>query len=371
MNLLNNTILDIQMSNKEDVFALFCDNKALYVSDYSCKKITKIAMLSDIEIDKPIKLYFHHPYICVSERFGLNAFVVDIRDYSIHHFQREDYHADVSSYSIGFIERNGEALFIHQTQWNRLDITSLQTGELLTNREVWCRRTAEGYEDENGEWIPPTYEDKNYLDYFHSILHISPDYKNFLSNGWVWSPNDRIRCFHVENFFEAYDPGSVGLGYASGYNWDRPCTFIDNNTFIIAVDNDTSNLDEEELKEYEYKQLWYFKLSDIGKSNWLECYKKVSCDAFGLNNYGEVAGDLYFDKEKNYLIAISDKGGFILGVDGEIIDKYPEMARLDRNSHSDFGSNYAKNNDWKYSIVHHLFYHFSNVTKQIEMVRLD
>ncbi|MDR1135146.1 MAG: hypothetical protein LBL49_03060 [Clostridiales Family XIII bacterium] len=88
-----------------------------------------------------IVLYFHHPYICAVERFGLNAAMVNIETGGLRELSREDYHCDVSSYSFGFMERGDKLLYICQTQWNRLDIFDAESGENLTEREVWTRKT--------------------------------------------------------------------------------------------------------------------------------------------------------------------------------------------------------------------------------------
>lgn len=210
-------ILAVQHSDHNpNIYAVFTDEKLLELFDISTGEWTELVLLPDIE-KAPVKLYFHHPYICVSERLGLHAAVVNSATAETRHFIREDYHSDVSSFSIGFLKRNGSTLLIHQTQWNRLDITDLVTGELLTEREVSIREVEPEHKDEDGNGVRMRFEKTNYLDYFHSLLQISPDNRSFLSNGWVWSPMDNIRCFTVDRFLQEYEPGSIGIAFSHGY----------------------------------------------------------------------------------------------------------------------------------------------------------
>ncbi|HEX8347788.1 MAG TPA: hypothetical protein VF657_24095, partial [Actinoplanes sp.] len=155
-----------------------------------------------------IALYVHGPWVCVTERFGVNASLINTVTGAVRKFSRGDYHSDVSSYSIGFLDRDGRTRLVAQTQWNRLDVFDAETGVNLTEREV------------------------SYVDYFHSLLHVSPDSRHFLSNGWVWSPADVVRVFSTEAFMTGYEPTSIPVGTAFGYNWDRPCAFVDDRTFV-------------------------------------------------------------------------------------------------------------------------------------------
>jgi len=210
-------------------------------------------------------------------------------------------------------------------------------------------------------------ESENYLDFFHSRLHVSPNSKSFLSNGWMWSPVDNIIAYDVGDFFRTFDPGGAITEFGGGYNWDRPCTFIGDDTFVVVVD-DTG--DEDEGATREYLPLWFYRLSDArdGRRNrHIEAFRKLSCLAFGLNDYGEVHGDIHYDPNLDCLIAISDKGGFQLGLDGSTKMHDPEVARMDRHRHTDFGSKYARTHwDWKYSVRGQCFYRFNEERRAIE-----
>jgi hypothetical protein len=160
-----------------------------------------------------IGLYVHGPWVCVTERFGVNASLINTATGAVRGLSRADYHSDVSSYSIGFLDRDGRTLLVAQTQWNRLDVFDAETGTNLTSREVFLRDS--GRRDEHGRKM---YDQSNYVDYFHSLLHVSPDSRHFLSNGWVWSPVDVVECevFPRNEYGEVkgelhYDPESGRL----------------------------------------------------------------------------------------------------------------------------------------------------------------
>lgn len=346
-------ILAIQHSNTTaNQFALFGDDRILYLHNAETAEQTPVASLDKI-VKSPIKLYFHHPYICASECFGLHAAVVNLDTGKVLDFTREEYNSDVSSYSIAFFDRNGKSLLLHQTLWNRLDVTDLESGELLSKREVYKKVLKNGYKDESGHYVPRVTEQKNYLDFFHSLLHMSPNYKNFLSSGWYWSPVDNIRCFSVDEFLHSWEPGSFGIIHAHGYNWDRPCAFLDDDTFVIAADDCSTELDEEDLEDYMYHQFQSYRLSDKDRSErWLCPYKEMDSDVFPLDKiYGEVQGGLWFDSTLNHLIALSGKGAFALDLDGTVVWHMADIQYVPPGTREE-----SPERNWQYSSEHHYFY---------------
>lgn len=362
----------IALSDKEPgQYALFSDGR-LYMADTKTRTATEIATLSNIQRiyigtgdgrregkEHIISFCFHHPFICITERFGVNGALINIETGRVTELKRKDYHSDVSSYSAAFAEIDGHTLFICQTEWNRLDIYDAVTGENLTEREVYFRDSGRKREDGS-----PIYEQKNYLDYFHSQLIVSPDGKHFLSNGWVWQPYDLIYLFATEEFLESYELCYIyaNSGFSSGYNWDRPCAFIDNNTFVVALDDAKKSgvldEDEEDSQNDEYHQLVFFKTNteictNKYKHRWIEPYRKVKCDAFTPDECGEVTGKLYYDKENDHLIAITkDRGAFIISMDGNIIKNIPDIKSAQTRV---FNSDETKIG-WDYSSAHNIFY---------------
>jgi hypothetical protein len=312
-----------------------------------------------------ISIVYRHPYICVAERFGVNAALYSLETGIVRDLKREDYHCDVSSYSIGILEHSDRILLIHQSQWNRLDIFDAKTWEDLTEREVYCRKT-----DENTENGNPVLERKNYMDYFHSQLLVSPNGNYFLSNGWHWHPMGLIYLFETTEFLRTFESGCLSTRCQSPYNWDRPCTFIDNETFVIALDDEEKSdyLDSEDLADYEYYQLAFFKTDAEIHTNkhghrWIEPYRKVKCSVFTPHREGEVTGLLFYDKHHDYLVAIThDRGAFAVSLDGEILN---HLADVTLTNHGIFERN--KNEiGWSYSTDFHVFYTWRDKTGIME-----
>ncbi|GAA0553643.1 hypothetical protein GCM10010172_40240 [Paractinoplanes ferrugineus] len=284
-------------------YFVFADGRLLRVGAGStrCDPIAEVPSIREIGPgtgegrESELRLYVHGPWVCVTERFGVNAALVNTATGAVRELSRADYHADVSSYSIGFLDRGGRTLLVAQTRWNRLDVFDAASGACLTERigEV---------------------ED---IDYFHSLLHVSPDSRHFLSNGWVWAPVDMVRVFTTEAFLTGYEPTSIPVGTAFGYNWDRPCTFVDARTFVLALDD--------EAAEHPYRQLAFFDVPGEPDER-LEPHTLVSCDVFPRNEHGEVKGELHYDPESRHLVALTDgAGAFLVSPAGEVSARLPDL----------------------------------------------
>ncbi|GKX49988.1 hypothetical protein [Budvicia aquatica] len=366
MNLSQVDVLAIVVSDRNaELFAVFCRDNGLYLYDKSTDSLKQLAIVDGIVLlDKPIKLYFHTPYIGVTENFGLNAAVINLNTGATQLFRREDYHADVSSYSMAFIERQGRTLLVHQTQWNRLDITDLQDGRLLTPREISIE------EIEPEKRLPgtaPRYNRLNYMDYFHSQLLVSPQFGRILDNGWMWAPVDNIRCIEVETFLTGYEFSTIAVEYTNGYNWDRPCAFLDENRFVIAVDRPSEDYyDQDELDAYLPRTLEFYQFSDIDLAEKrLQPYKIVNSGLFSHNEYGEISGELYYDRDYKTLIAIGDKGVVIVDTDGNKLYDNPHMLMVEQKVEGKVKKPLFQ---WIYQPDWHIFYCYHADKKMVEVV---
>ena len=287
-----NTII-LNDSNIDEYF-LFTDNSTLIKYNKKENKYDQLIKLENINAKKEmIVLKLMYPYICITEERGLNSSVVNIETLETINLKREDYHSDVSSYSNEFCIINNEIHLITQTKWNTLNIMNLKTKRMIT--------------DTNRD------EEKFSIDYFHSNLLVSKDYKHFLSNGWIWNPVDCISYFNIEEFLKEYEKCQVDVinEYISGYNWDRPLTFINNKIFVLACDN--TNFDDE---DFIYNQLRFYNIDDIkiddsdnNEYKYLESYKSINTNLFSLDEYNEVHGKLYYYRDN--LIALDSKNNNI------------------------------------------------------------
>ncbi|MEI0605764.1 hypothetical protein R4K48_02245 [Brachyspira pulli] len=289
--MINTIILN---DNNIDEYFLFTDDSTLIKYNKKENKYDELIKLENINSKKEmIVLKLMYPYICITEEKGLNSSVVNIETLETINLKREDYHSDVSSYSNEFCIINNEIHLITQTKWNTLDIMNLKTKNMIT--------------DTNRD------EEKFSIDYFHSNLLVSKDYKYFLSNGWIWNPVDCISYFNIEEFLKEYEKCQVCVinEYISGYNWDRPLTFINNKIFVLACDN--TNFDDE---DFIYNQLRFYNIDDIKIDNsdnneykYLESYKSINANLFSLDEYNEVHGKLYYYRDN--LIALDSKNNNI------------------------------------------------------------
>ena len=287
-----NTII-LNDSNIDEYF-LFTDDSTLIKYNKKENKYDQLIKLENINSKKEmIVLKLMYPYICITEEKGLNSSVVNIETFETINLKREDYHSDVSSYSNEFCIINNEIHLITQTKWNTLDIMNLKTKKMIT--------------DTNRD------EEKFSIDYFHSNLLVSKDYKHFLSNGWIWNPVDCISYFNIDEFLKEYEKCQVDVvnEYISGYNWDRPLTFINNKIFVLACDN--TNFDDE---DFIYNQLRFYNIDDIKIDNsdnneykYLEIYKSINANLFSLDEYNEVHGKLFYYRDN--LIALDSKNNNI------------------------------------------------------------
>jgi hypothetical protein len=349
------------------MYALFGDDGHLCLTQKD-GFLVSVAHLPWISTVGLVKLYVHEPWVCVTERFGTHAALVHLENANVREMSREDYHANVSSYSIGFLERDGRVLIIHQTEWNRLDIMDAETGDCLTDREIYLRDAEPDGKGE--EWILPGHEAKNYIDYFHSLLHVSPDGSYFLSNGWIWHPLGQITYFHTDDFLKCYELSKVSIEYCNDYNWDRPCAFVGDDRFVIAADDMRKDdaLKEEELEGHTYKQLQFYCMNmsvreDQYEGRILAKACEAECSAFTPDEHGYVHGELIWDSAYKYLIAITPNGTFALNLDGEVLESYPECKYTED---SPLSQKQSCDLAWHYSPESHLLYHWSQEEGAVE-----
>ncbi|MCL1913565.1 MAG: hypothetical protein FWG10_06775 [Eubacteriaceae bacterium] len=370
-------MLAIQCSNNGDGnFAVFCKDKRLYYGN-EASGFDSITVIENIGVrNHPIKIYCHHPYICVSEQYGLNAAVINVNEGVASKLARKDSQNGVSSYSIGFLECSGRTLLLYQTQYNRLDIIDLSTWQLITPRSVYYGWTGEMYF--NGRRLRKRIAGVNYINYRHSLLSISPDSKSFLSNGWGVPPEDNILFFETSLFLKDFEPSRKLLGYSGREVWDRPCTFVGNDMFVIAADAFAidSSLEFSDISHESIHQLLFYKISEVKSGIFAKsistglgaqlatCSKNIPCDVFTYNSYGQITGgELHFDHESGHLIALSEKGAFELSLDGETISSDYSI-RLNKNTSAIRGiykwGSRPRLLNWQYDATNRVFYRFYN-----------
>jgi len=240
----------------------------------------------EIDSDLLLDVYCSQNYVAIVESKGLNGVVVSTKhdDWRMK-LAREDYHCNNCTWTIGFVRRQEQTVLIHATQWNRIDFTELPTRKCLTEREVDYKK------------------ELNYLDYFHSSLYLSPDKKHFVVNGWVWSPYDVLYCWNIERFIKEYEPSVTDLSQLdhNGYNWDRPCCFIDNQT--IAWGYNEREAGNPGVPDDQVTELIFQNIQST------EIVRRMPFEYFDLSSEKEAYGRLWYDEKQKIFICASNRGG--------------------------------------------------------------
>ncbi len=183
------------------------------------------------------------PWLSVFEQYGTNGCVYHLETGAARLFCRENYHAEVSGFSNGLLMYQGHVCLLHQTEWNRLDITDLETGKCLTDREIIHRLL-----EETDAYGGSMYEKKNYVDYFHGQIFFSPDYRYFVDTGWVWQPVGVPVLYDLEAFLTEYEHSRIMLNWGEnavyGEEWDQSAVWLDEHTFWLNYSPDSDLLEE-------------------------------------------------------------------------------------------------------------------------------
>lgn len=135
------------------------------------------------------------------------------------------YHQETVPFSLAFTERDGRAVVIHRTDWNRLDASDAATGALLTGRGPTELRHGGDRPD-------------HYLDYFHGALHISPDGRRVLDDGWIWQPYGVPVVWDLDKWlggdvWESED-GPSRRHLLTRDDWDRAVVWLDADRVALA-----------------------------------------------------------------------------------------------------------------------------------------
>ena len=135
-----------------------------------------------------------------------------------------DYCEETVPFSACFLRVDGQDVFVHRTDWNRLDAANPATGQSLTERHG-------APHEEDGPNNP------HYLDYFHGGIRPSPNGSRILDDGWVWHPVSVPRIWSAvdwlrTNPWESEDGASV-VELAIRDDWNTPACWIDERRIAI------------------------------------------------------------------------------------------------------------------------------------------
>ncbi|KQV12678.1 hypothetical protein ASC99_33910 [Kitasatospora sp. Root107] len=153
--------------------------------------------------------------------YGLHGEVFDLRTGArrlVLHGDDDD--TETVPFSLAFAEHRGRTVLVHRTLSYRLDVSDPASGQLLTARE-----TGPGSEHD--------------LDYYHGALHVGPDGRFLVDDGWIWHPVGSVTAWSLHDWLDGnpYEseggPSWVVLADCDHY-WDRPIAWLDGRRVAIG-----------------------------------------------------------------------------------------------------------------------------------------
>lgn len=329
LNLENEEIVFADLTDRENLeLIIVCKSGNVFLFDCQTETSSLFTNLSFNPYQLSLQIHSIENYVSITQKNGLQGMVINLSNPTFKaKLERIDYHADNCLFPIAFYKKENQTFLIHGTEWNRLDITCLETDELLTSRIV-------DYETNS-----------NYFDYFHSSLLVSPDAKHFTSNGWVWQPYDTITVYSIDRFLKEFEMSNTTINFepVDGYNWDRPLCWIDNTTLGIGY----NKKEDGESKEDFTSEILFVDIVENQMIN------RIEFDGFELSEYGATVGELFFDSDKKKFTGLNKKSGMLItDITGNEIYK-----DISLTSH-------------KYSERHKLFYKIECNRKSMEIEKL-
>lgn len=326
-----NSIVEIQLTDRSEieVIVVFGNGEIALVSFATGQQ--RLIHTLGFSVDGALEIHSFGRFICIAQKHGLLGVVLDLENEKFQKdLKRGEYLVDHCRFPIGFYPFQDRTHLIHGTDWNRLDITCLETDELLTDRIV-------DFESQ-----------KNYFDYFHSSIVVSPDFSQFTSNGWVWHPFDIITVYPVEAFIQRYEASHLDVkigdfGERGGYNWDRPLCWLNN--FTLGIGHNEGEKSEGEIK-FTSQILIYDLRSD-------QIVDRIPFDGFEVEPSGEAKGDLYFDSKNKHFVGINQVTGLL------VTDDKGKILRQDKTL-----------TNWKISLSHNILFHLVPESHRVEFQKV-
>lgn len=263
--------MDSKNSVTKDNLFILSDEKEIIKIDIKYSKVTKLLKLSSNHINFGksliIKVSPTEKFCVIANQYASNGIVIDLETKEIIlEITKGDYCVEHCSFCVDFFVKEGQEFLVHHADWNKLDITNLNTNELVTKRKS------------------PEHKEPHYLDYFHSNISVSPNYKWIVDNGWVWHPWGILTAWSLQewlkNPWESEDGKSKFDITASAYFWDRPICWIDENTIAYwGVGDDDEEMEDsvviyDLLERKELKIIKGIKKSDLFFDKYLYCYSQ-------------------------------------------------------------------------------------------------
>ena len=136
-----------------------------------------------------------------------------------------DYHTHLAPFPVQFYSRNAQRLVVHATDWNRLDITDLKSGKLLTERD---------FESFPKEGVA----EQDCITEWSGELQFSPNKEWIATLGWHWHPVGMAFSWNFSDWlngsiWEADNGKSKHIHSTVPYFWHGPFCWLDNRRLCL------------------------------------------------------------------------------------------------------------------------------------------
>lgn len=251
-------------------------------------------------------IYTMDDIIVVVNDYKKHGFVLNRKESYLVHFSREDYHADISKYPIALFKRKDEPHMIYSTAWNKVQIVSLTTRQVLTADKSLIEENAEQrhidfynkHKESNKLFWPREY------DYFFGELTISPNGKQFLSAGWVWGSFDGCNLFDIEDFISNHRIKDTAVGGWEHEN--RGICFVDDETVAVLYN---PCIEDGAVKDAPY-EIRMYHANGCGEKSIVKLQAPLNLDGASLC-YRQAEQRFYVFSHKVGLAAISLTGDIV------------------------------------------------------------
>ncbi|MHA2501421.1 MAG: hypothetical protein ACXAE3_00925 [Candidatus Kariarchaeaceae archaeon] len=176
-----------------------------------------ISQISGMDFTKEVSLQYDSKagLIVVANTYGEFAYVLTTSGELKLSTSRGKYQIKHSVFPLFLFEHNSVYYLIHGSDWNRLDISNIETGDIITARQV-----------------------SDSFDYFHGKLLLSPNHTWLVSDGWVWAPVGMVTYWTLDRWFQ--DPGTpesrdVVYSLAGREEWGMGlCWYSDTKLLVVG-----------------------------------------------------------------------------------------------------------------------------------------
>lgn len=222
-------LIDVAADGSRQWFGLCADGTILAVGHgwRSATALIAVSLRAEPHLEnpptRPIRRRLHVSpsgrFAAVVDDYGRYGVVVDLTTGRAMDLDGGDGHFWTVPLSLAFAVHKGREVVVHRTAWNRLDVSDPASARLLTARGP----TSYGL----GEARPA-----HYLDYSHGGLHLSPDGRRLLDDGWIWHPIGLpvvwdLQVWLEDNVWESDDGATRRHLAARHYYWDHGMCWID------------------------------------------------------------------------------------------------------------------------------------------------